>query len=445
MLSNRYIRSAYLTPPRVLAGGFLSLIVLGTILLATPAASADGVRIPVLDALFTATSATCVTGLTIMNTGTEYSLFGQIVLLVLFQLGGTGFMTAATWFALAFGRKISLRDRLVLKESLNQTEMSGIVQLVIRIFLFSAAIEGVGALLYTFIWMDSMPLSKAAYFGVFHAVSVFNNAGFEIIGGWSQFVSDPAINLITMTLIFFGSIGFIVMADLIRFPERRKISLHSKVVLWASVVLTLGGAILFFIFEFTNTRSFGDLGLNGKIWASFFQSFSLRSAGINTVPIEELRQATQLLMIILMFIGAAPGSTGGGIKLTTFVVLLAGIHAILRGREDAVIFRYRIAAKELYRAITVTLMGVIIIVASTMILTTVENASFLVLLFEAVSAFGTVGFSLGATLDLTPVGKGVIIILMFAGRLGLLTLAFAIRSKSKKEPFRYPEGRIIIG
>ncbi|WP_328805251.1 TrkH family potassium uptake protein [Paenibacillus albicereus] len=441
----RMIQKTYSSPPRVLTTGFLLLILIGTALLSLPAASASGERIKLLDALFTATSATCVTGLTILDTGTVYSRFGQIVLLVLFQLGGIGFMTAATWFALAFGRKISLKDRLVLKESLNQHEMSGIVQLVIRIFLFSAAIEGLGAIMLTLAWMDRMSFGEAVYNGIFHAVSIFNNAGFELLGGWSQFVDDPAINLVSMTLIFFGSIGFIVMADLIRWPEKRKVSLHTKVVLWATAVLTVGGAVLFFIFEYTNPRTFGPLGLDGKLWASAFQSFSLRSAGLNTVPIADLRQATQLMMVILMFIGAAPGSTGGGIKITTFVVLLAGIVTIIRGREDAVVFRHRIAARELYRAITVTLMGVIVIVAATMILTTVEDGPFLVLLFEAVSAFGTVGFSLGATVELTDPGKGVIIALMFMGRLGLLTLAFAFRSKPKKESFRYPEGRIIIG
>ncbi|WP_245851050.1 TrkH family potassium uptake protein [Paenibacillus herberti] len=445
MLSNRFVKPHYLTPPRVLTAGFFLLIAIGTALLSLPIASASGEKIKFLDALFTATSATCVTGLTIMDTGADYSRFGQIVLLGLFQLGGVGFMTAATWFALALGRKISLRDRLVLKEALNQSEMSGIVQLVIRIFLFSVAIEGLGAIMLAWTWMDRMTFGDAVYNGIFHAVSIFNNAGFELLGGWSQFVDDPAVNLISMTLIFFGSIGFIVMADLIRWPEKRKISLHSKVVLWASFILTVGGAILFFIFEYTNPRTFGALSLDGKLWASAFQSFSLRSAGLNTVPIADLRQATQLLMVILMFIGAAPGSTGGGIKITTFVVLLAGIQAIIRGREDAVIFRHRIASRELYRAITVTLMGVIVIVAATMILTTVEDGPFLVLLFEAVSAFGTVGFSLGATLELSDPGKGVIIVLMFMGRLGLLTLAFAFRSKPKKEPFRHPEGQIIIG
>lgn len=445
MLAKRIIKPHYLTPPRVLTAGFFLLIIIGTALLSLPAASASGERIKFLDALFTATSATCVTGLTIMDTGAHYSRFGQIVLLCLFQLGGVGFMTAATWFALALGRKISLRDRLVLKEALNQTEMSGIVQLVIRIFLFSVAIESVGAILFAAVWMDSMTFGQAVYNGIFHAVSIFNNAGFELLGGWSQFVNDPAINIISMALIIFGSMGFIVMADLIRWPEKRKLSLHSKVVLWATLVLTVGGAVLFFIFEYTNPRTFGALGLDGKLWASMFQSVSLRSAGLNTVPIADLRQATQLLMVILMFIGAAPGSTGGGIKITTFVVLLAGIGAIIRGREDAVIFRHRIAARELYRAITVTLMGVIVIVAATMLLTTVEDGHFLVLLFEAVSAFGTVGFSLGATLELSDYGKGIIIALMFMGRLGLLTLAFAFRSKPKKEPFRYPEGQIIIG
>ena len=215
-----------------------------------------------------------------VDTGLRYSVFGQIVLLLMFQLGGIGFMTAATWFALAFRRKISLKDRLVLQESLNQTEISGIVQLVIRIFLFSVSIEGAGAILFTLAWKDDMPLRQAAYNGVFHAVSIFNNAGFETIGGWQQFVSNPMINLITMVLIFLGSIGFIVMADLVQLRQRRKLSLHSRVVLWTTAVLTIGGALIIFIFEYSNTRSFGQLGLDDKLMASLFQSVSLRSAGL---------------------------------------------------------------------------------------------------------------------------------------------------------------------
>ncbi|MGF9913599.1 TrkH family potassium uptake protein [Paenibacillus ehimensis] len=436
------------TPPRVLAGGFALIIIIGSLLLTLPVASADGQSMRYIDALFTATSATCVTGLIVVDTGVHFSLFGQIVLLLMVQLGGLGFMTMATWFTLALKRRVSLRDRLLLKESMNQDNIDGIVRLIIRVFLYSMTIEGAAALYFMLRWSQEMPLGKAAYFGVFHAVSIFNNAGFELFGGFrslTPYVNDLGINLVSMMLIFFGGIGFVVISELIEFPKKRKLSLHSKVVLSTNGILVLTGAVLILIFEFTNAKTLGSMSWDTKIVASFFQSMTLRSAGVNTLDIAELRTATQFLMIVMMFIGAAPGSTGGGIRLTTFAILVGAFVAMLRGKEDVVLFRHRLPAKDIYKAVTFTLTAVFFLAFATMLLSTFQDQDFLKILFETTSAFGTVGLSMGLTADLTFAGKILMICVMFIGRVGLVTLAFALQPNPKKELYRYPEGKIIIG
>ncbi|WP_409341541.1 TrkH family potassium uptake protein [Paenibacillus sp. MBLB4367] len=439
---------AKVTPPRVLAGGFALIIAIGTILLSLPIASASGQRMPFIDALFTATSATCVTGLIVVDTGTYFTRFGQIVLLVMVQLGGIGFMTMATWFAIALKKRVSLQERLILKESLNQINMDGIVRLIVRVFIYSVTIEGAAALYFIIRWAKEMPLGKAVYFGIFHSVSIFNNAGFELFGGFrslTPYVNDYGINLVSMVLIILGGIGFIVITDLIEFPKTRRLSLHSKVVLSATAVLTVLAAVGIFVFEYTNGKTLGALSWDSKILASVFQSVTLRSAGVNTVDIAELRGATQFLMIIMMFIGAAPGSTGGGIKLTTFAVLVGALVTMIRGKEDVVLFRYRMSGNDVYKAITLALIGVFMLVSATMLLSVFQNNDFMMIMFEAASAFGTVGLSMGLTGELTYAGKLILIFMMYVGRIGLVTLAFALQPKPKKELYRHPEGKIIIG
>ncbi|WP_181956632.1 TrkH family potassium uptake protein [Paenibacillus piri] len=434
-----------LTPSRVLAGGFALIIGIGTLLLMLPISVQAGIRLSFIDALFTATSATCVTGLTVVNTGMHFSIFGQIILLVLVQAGGVGFMTVATWFALALKKQVSLSDRLILSETLNQTTMEGIVRLIRKVLLYSITIEGVATILYTIRWAQEMPLGRALYFAVFHSVSIFNNAGFELVGGFSPFVGDTFINLVSMLLILLGGIGFIVISDLLDYPKTKRLSIHTKVVLATTAILTLISAVCIFVFEYTNMRTLGGEHWTTQILASLFQAITLRSAGINTVDIGSLREATQFLMIIMMFIGAAPGSTGGGIKLTTFAVLVGALFSMIRGKEQVVMFRHRLPEKDIYKAVTLTVISVFIVVGFTMLLSVIQRQDLLMILFEIASAFGTVGLSMGLTEDLTFSGKIIIIILMFVGRIGLLTLAFAVQPKQKKELFRYPEGKIIIG
>lgn len=434
-----------LSPQQVLVFGFLLLILTGTILLSLPLAVKDGQKLGLLDAWFTATSAASVTGLIVVDTGQTFSLFGQIVLLLLIQTGGIGFMTMTTMIALFLGRKISYKDRLIIKESFNLDHEEGIIRLIRRVLLYSLFIEAIGTLLFAMHWFGEMPAGQALYWGMFHAVSIFNNSGFDLIGGWTAYAGDFYFNVVSIALIFLGSAGFIVLSDLIDYPKKRKLSLHSRVVLMYSAGLIVIGAMLMFIFEYSNEASMGALNPGEKAMAALFHATSLRSSGTSTIPVESMRQATLFLMIILMFIGAAPGSTGGGIKVTTFAIMVAACRAMMQGREDVVLFRNRIDKALVYKAITVTFIALFIVIAAMLMLSFTENLPFLTLLYEVVSAYGTVGFSAGLTSELSGFGKTVLIVLMFAGRLGPFTLALALQSKNGKEKFRYPEGKIILG
>ncbi|MGC6587045.1 TrkH family potassium uptake protein [Paenibacillus sp. Dod16] len=437
-----------LSPPQILVLGFAAIIFIGTALLMLPISTSTGEPLEFIDALFTSTSATCVTGLVVVDTGTTFSSFGEIVIMLLIQIGGLGFMTMATLFALALKRRISLKDRLILQEAMNQSSMEGIVRLIRRVLLYSLIIEACGALILSIRWAFDMPIGQAIYYGVFHAVTMFNNAGFDLFGDFRSltgYVYDPVVNVVVMFLIVSGGIGFIVLSDLIDFRKQRRLSLHSKVVLTMTATLLLVGFIVILIFEFTNPRTLGSLNWGGKFFGALFQSVTPRTAGANTIDITGLRQATQFFIVILMFIGASPGSTGGGIKTTTFTIMVGAVIAMMRGREDIVMFRYRLAQERVLKALTIALLALLLVLTVAMILSTTEEGDFLEILFETTSAFGTVGLSMGLTPDLTVFGKVLISITMFAGRLGPLTLAYALGPKKGKELYRHPEGKMIIG
>lgn len=441
-----------LTPPQILVSGFALIILTGALLLMLPVSSRSGMPTPFLDALFTSTSATCVTGLVVVDTGTHYSVFGQAVILMLIQMGGLGFMTMATLIALVFRKRISLKERLILQEAMNQSSIEGIVRLIRKVLIYSLTIESVGAALFTIRWSFDMPFLQALGYGIFHGISFFNNAGFDIFGpitgpfsSLTSYVDDFLINFVSMMLIILGGIGFIVMADVIDYRSRKKLSLHSKVVLWMTGFLIVFGAVVIFVFEFTNPMTLGPLNPAGKVLGAFFQSVTPRTAGANTVDIASLRQASQFFIIILMFIGASPGSTGGGIKTTTFTIMVGAMIAMIRGKQDIVLFRHRLALDRILKAVTLTLIALFLVIFTAMVLSTTEDFNFLKILFEVTSAFGTVGLTMGLTPYLSPIGKLMIILMMFIGRLGPITLAYAIGPKQEKELFRYPEGKITIG
>ncbi|RUS46159.1 Trk family potassium uptake protein [Cohnella sp. AR92] len=436
------------SPPRALTIGLFVIIVIGTVLLKLPVSLKEGQSIRWIDAFFTSASATCVTGLVVVDTGTFFSAFGHWVILVLVQIGGLGFMTMGTLFAIFLRRKVSLKERLILQESLNQNNLEGIIKLVLRVIYYALTIELIGSVLFTLRFMADMNPGKALYYGIFHGVSIFNNAGFDLFGDYrsmSDYISDPFVNILSILLIILGGLGFVVLADLVEFRHKRRLSLHSKVAIYTTLLLFVGGAAVILLFEYTNENTLGPLGLGDKIIASFLHSMTPRSAGISTIDVSSLRQATQFLLVILMFIGVSPGSTGGGIKTTTFAVLIVSVIAVIRGREDVVLLRYRLERERVYKAITVTLFSFIIVVIGTMLLSVTENHTFMVVLFEATSAFATVGLSAGLTQELTDIGKLIVIFLMFMGRLGPFTLFYAVGPKKGRSLYRHAEGKIIIG
>jgi trk system potassium uptake protein TrkH len=446
------LKKIELTPPQILVLGFAVIIVIGSLLLSLPAASATGVPVTYLNALFTATSAACVTGLVVVDTGTTYSLFGQIVIIMLIQIGGLGIMTMATLFAFVLKKRISLKERLILQEAMNQGSMEGIVRLIRKVITYSLSIELAGAVIFSIRWSMDLGPVKGIYYGIWHAVSFFNNAGFDLFGpvtgpfsSLTFYAADPVINFVSMSLIVLGGIGFIVLSDLLDFKKNKRLSLHSKVVLTTTGFLIVFGALVIFIFEFTNPRTLGPMSGSGKLLSALFQSVSPRTAGANSVDVAGMRQATQFFTIILMFIGASPGSTGGGIKTTTFTTLIGAMIAMIRGKEDIVLFHYRLGKDRILKAITLTMIALFLVVFVSMVLSTTEDHPFLMILFEVTSAFGTVGLTMGLTPDLSDVGKMMIILTMFAGRLGPLTLAYALGPKAEKELYRYPEGKITIG
>ncbi|MDR6998314.1 TrkH family potassium uptake protein [Neobacillus niacini] len=439
----------YLDPPKILVLGFALIILIGALLLTMPISTTNGQGLSFLNALFTATSATCVTGLVVVDTGTTFTIFGQLVILSMIQIGGLGFMTFATLFAFLVGKRISLKERILLQESLNNLSMEGIVRLARRILIFTAVIELTGAIILTLRFSFDMPLGKAIYYGIFHSISNFNNAGFDLMGEFhslTSYVEDPTVVLTICSLITLGGIGFIVMNELYEFRVSKRLSLHTKVVLMTSLFLLAVGTIGIFSFEYTNEKTLKPLTFLGKFLAALFQSVTPRTAGANTLNIGDLTQPSLFLIIILMFIGASPGSTGGGIKTTTFTTLIGAVWSQIRGKEDVIFYRQRIVYETIYKAITVAFSGLFLVVVITMLLTITESGKdFLMILFEATSAFATVGLSMGLTPELSHVGKALIIFTMFAGRVGPLTIAFAVTMRRNPDAFRYPKGKIMIG
>lgn len=436
-------------PPKVLVIGFALIILLGSIFLSLPIATKNGQGLSWIDALFTATSATCVTGLVVVDTGNTFTLFGQGVILTLIEIGGLGFMTFATFFAVLLGKRISFQDRLLLQEALNKGSVEGIVRLVKRILIFTIVIQTIGGFLLAIRFALDLPLDRAIYFGIFHSISNFNNAGFDIIGdfqGFTGYVGDPYVSLILITLIFLGGIGFIVLNELYEYRQTKRFSLHSKLVLTISLILITVGTILIFLFEYSNPKTLQPLSGVDKVISSLYQAVAPRTAGSNTLNIPDLTQSTLFLIIFLMFIGGSPGSTAGGIKTSTFTVLLGAVWSQIKGKEDVAFYKRRIPYDLIYRSLTIASCGLAIVIFVTMLLTITESGNdFLMILFEATSAFGTVGLSMGLTLTLSTAGKVIIIFTMFAGRVGILTIAFAIARNRKSDPFRYPEGKVMIG
>ncbi len=435
------------TPGQVLLLGFAAIILAGAVLLTLPAAVKPGGEINFLTSLFTATSAVCVTGLVVVDTGTHWTLFGQIVILALIQVGGLGFMTMGTFFAILLGRQIGLRQRLIIQESLNQTDVAGIVRLAKYLILFTFIAEFTFTLILAARWSVEMGWQKGFWFGLFHSISAFNNAGFDIFGDFrslTMYTEDITVSLCISTMFIIGGLGFSVILDLFqRFRGAGRFSLHTKLVLSFSAFLIAAGTVMVFCLEYDNTLQ--NLSPAGKVLASYFQAVTPRTAGFNTLDTGALRSATQFFIIILMFIGASPGSTGGGIKTTTFAALVVYIRAMVKGKNEAEVFHRRLGQDLINKAVTILILSTALIVTVSLLLSITEKADFLTTLFEATSAFGTVGLSMGLTTELSTAGRILIILTMFLGRLGPLTVAFAMARQKRRTSMRYPEEKISVG
>ncbi|KOS66327.1 ATP synthase subunit J [Lysinibacillus contaminans] len=438
-----------LNPPTVLMLGFAVLILTGSVLLSLPVATESREGLSFLDALFTATSAICVTGLVVVDTGDTFSVFGELVILMLIQIGGLGFMTFSTLFLIIMKKRISLKERLLIKESFNFTDLSGVVKIARRVFMFTLIAETIGGIILAFRFSMDMPVGKAIYFGFFHAISNFNNAGFDLMGGFqslTMYVDDPIVTITIGLLIILGGIGFIVIHELYEYRQTKRLSLHTKIVLTSTSILVVGATILIFLLEYHNAKTLGTLSPVGKWLGAFFQSVTPRTAGANTLPIADLTYPTLFLTIFLMFVGAGSGSTASGIKVTTLTVLLATLWAQLNGKEHVTLFKRKIVMETIVKAFTITMCGLLLVFTATFILSVTEKGfEFIVYLFEATSAFGTVGLSMGLTPELSPFGRVCIIVMMFIGRLGPLTIAFALTRNRKDDAFHYPKGNIMIG
>ncbi len=441
------------TPSRVLVFGFATVIIIGAFLLTLPFASKDGQSLRFLDSLFTATSAVCVTGLVVVDTGTHFTQFGQILIITLIQIGGLGFMTFSTLIAMVLGKKIGLKERILIQESFNQFTLAGLVKLIRHVLLLTFIFEFLGGLILSIRFLFEYPPDRALAFGFFHAISAFCNAGFDLFGqvfgqftSITHYVSDWTVSLTIGGLIVFGGIGFPVIMELIKYPETRRLSLHTKLVFKTTVLLLIIGTILIFLFEMNNIKTIASLNWNGKFLGVLFQSITPRTAGYNSLDISQLKIATWFILILLMFIGASPSSTGGGIKTTTFGVILAAVFSTINGKEDAEVFERRIAKDLVYKAVTITMLALSWVAFVTLIMSLVEPHSFIKLLFEVVSAFGTVGLTTGITPVLCDTSRILILLTMFIGRLGPLTIMLALaQAKQTSQATKYIEDRVIIG
>ncbi|MDI6860509.1 MAG: TrkH family potassium uptake protein [Caldisericia bacterium] len=434
-------------PGRFIIFSYLLIILIGAILLIFPFSSKGKNWTNPIDALFTATSATCVTGLVVLDTGNYYSTIGQIIILLLIQIGGLSYMTIFTFLSLLLGRKIPLLDRILLKESISFFSIGGIIKLARRILYVVLIFEGTGAVILANVFAKDYPFPKSIFYGLFHSISAFCNAGFDLIGGFRSFTiyrGNLLLNITIILLIVFGGIGFGVISELIDFPKSKKLSTHAKLVLLTTIILIVLGAILFYLFEISNPRTLKFYSIKERILSSIFHAVTPRTAGFSTVNVGYLNLPTLLLTIILMFIGASPGGTGGGIKTTTFALILLNIKNWIKGREGVTIFGRCIETISIKKSFLIFTTAIFLISLSTFLLSITEKFGLTSILFEVVSAFGTVGLSTGITPELSPIGKFIIIFTMFTGRVGILSFLTSIIVKKSQRVY-LPEDKVMVG
>ena len=450
-VARRLYRRAGFDALPLIAAGFLAIILLGSLLLTLPFASATGRRIPWFDTLFTSTSAVCVTGLVVRDTGTEYSTFGHVVLLILIQLGGLGFMTFATLIFRLMGRGFSMRERMIMRESLNEDDMGGMVSMVMWVARSAFTVELIGALLFSIRLIPIYGPGRGAFFALFHSVSAFCNAGFDLFGGGRSltgFSGDVLMNLTAVALVIIGGTGFSTLHDMLSKRRFQRFRLHTKLVLVSYGALLAIGFVTVLLLEWSNPATLGPLSFGEKLLAALFQSVTLRTAGFNTIDQAALRDSTKLIGGFLMLIGAAPASTGGGIKVTTLAIMVLTVRMVSHGESSIVVFQRRIDRALIQRTVAITCIALAVAFVDVCALSILQpEAAFLDLYYECFSAVGTVGISAIGSANLRPLARVLIIITMYIGRIGPLTMAmlFNRRQNRSKELIRYPEDRVMIG
>ncbi|MFC2060887.1 TrkH family potassium uptake protein [Elusimicrobiota bacterium] len=440
-------------PSRSLIYLFIIVIIFGTLSLKIPGTTVN--PISTIDALFTATSAVCVTGLTVKDTGTFFTPIGKVIILLLIQIGALGYMSLASLIVLLLRRGMNIKGKLLVKKQMSGTKSIKLHRFILRVVILTVTLELLGAVVLI-LRMGNIfdSFFKTAAFGIFHSVSAFCNAGFDIFGkgvSLTPLSGDPVAVMLISLLIIVGGIGYIVIDDVIEyFAARLKkknhgITVHTKIVLTTTVFLLLFGTIIYYLAESGNPATMGNMALSQKWLMSFFQAVTPRTAGFSMIDTSGLINFSIIFTIILMFIGASPGGTGGGIKTTTFAIVVGNIKSIIQDKEDMSVFKRRVAITTIKNSVAIFSLGIFFIVIVTLFISVFENFSIRKIIFEVTSAFGTVGLSTGITDDLKTISKLLIILTMFFGRLGPLTIGSAILRKTKKVSYRYPEQEVAVG
>lgn len=440
-----------LSPTRIIALSFALVILIGTILLSLPAATKSGQETSVFDALFTSVSATCVIGVSPFDTYTHWTMFGQIVIMILFQIGGLGIMSFMSLFSIFLHKKIGLQERLLLVQTSGNIRLNGVVKLLKRIFIGTFLFEGIGAVILAIAFYSEMGLGKSIYYGIFHSISAFCNAGFDLMGfrepfsSMSHYETNPLICFTLMALVILGGLGFFVWSDVIKNKFKfSRYSLHSKIILYSALILILGGWFFYYIFEMNGNLY--NLSYPEKIMSALFMSVSTRTAGFNAMDINALSEAGMLLTMCLMFIGAGVGSTSGGIKTTTIAILLAAVMAFAKGKKDVVIFKRRVDNETIRHAASILIVYMMAVLISTMLICFTDGIRLEDALFETISAVSTVGYSRVGIQNMSIIAKMVMMILMYGGRIGFMSLLMVFWEKDKGEaPIEHPTEEIMIG
>lgn len=436
-------------PTRIIAVTFAAIILLGTLLLMLPVSSRSGISCGFRPALFTATSATCVTGLTLYDTATQWSAFGQIVIITLIEIGGLGFMSAAAVVLFLFRRKLGLRQRMVMAQAMSVDDMQNVVKLQKYVIFGSLSIQACGALVMFLRFLPQYGAGKAVAWGVFHAISAFCNAGFDILGNGDSIAAlnhDPVILITLMLLVVLGSLGFLVWEEVVRVKRFRKFSVYTKLVLLATLVLLIGGAFLILIAEWSNPATLGNMPVWQKVLNSFFQSVTLRTAGFASFDQAALTEGGKGISMIFMLIGGCSGSTAGGAKVVTVVVLVLFVTTRLQGRSTVTVFKNSIQSEKVMDAMMIVTVMVGLSLFGALVICTTSPVSFTDGLFESISAIATVGVTAGATPQLSIVAQFMIILFMYFGRVGILTLSLGFLLGDKaEERFRYAHTNLLIG